>query len=108
MLLGQRYDSNRLLYESVADEVYLHPNGLIEIVGLKSQVMFYPGMFEKLGMDVTVLRGPNNKYKSAVEPFLRKNFSEANKEQLEALLRFLENNARCNCEKQKYRRFSYR
>ena len=71
---------------SVADEVYLHPNGLIEIVGLKSQVMFYPGMFEKLGMDVTVLRGPNNKYKSAVEPFLRKNFSEANKEQLEALL----------------------
>lgn len=71
---------------SVADEVYLHPNGLIEIDGLKSQVMFYPGMFEKLGMDVTVLRGPNNKYKSAVEPFLRKNFSEANKEQLEALL----------------------
>ena len=71
---------------SVADEVYLHPNGLIEIAGLKSQVMFYPGMFEKLGMDVTVLRGPNNKYKSAVEPFLRKNFSEANKEQLEALL----------------------
>jgi protease-4 len=48
--------------------------------------MFFPGMLEKLGIDVTILRGPNNKYKSAVEPLLRKNFSEANKEQLEALL----------------------
>jgi protease-4 len=48
--------------------------------------MFYPGLLEKLGVDVTILRGPNNKYKSAVEPFLRKNYSEANKDQLEALL----------------------
>ena len=71
---------------SVADEVYLHPNGMTDILGLKSQVMFYPGMFEKLGMDVTVLRGPNNKYKSAVEPYLRDDFSPANREQMEALL----------------------
>lgn len=48
--------------------------------------MFYPGMFEKLGIDVTVVRGPNNTYKSAVEPFLRKDFSEANREQIKALL----------------------
>ena len=71
---------------SVADEVYLHPNGMTDILGLKSQVMFYPGMFEKLGMDVTILRGPNNKYKSAVEPFLRDDFSPENREQMEALL----------------------
>ena len=48
--------------------------------------MFYPGMFEKLGIDVTVVRGPDNKYTSAVEPFLRKDFSDANREQLTALL----------------------
>ena len=54
--------------------------------GLRSQSMFYPGMFEKLGIDVTVVRGPGNKYKSAVEPFLRKDFSDANKEQTRALL----------------------
>ncbi|MBM71363.1 MAG: signal peptide peptidase SppA [Crocinitomicaceae bacterium] len=70
----------------VADEVYLHPNGMMSLTGLSSQVMFYPGLFEKLGMDVTVLRGPNNKYKSAVEPYFRKDFSEANKEQINALL----------------------
>ena len=71
---------------SVADEVYLHPNGSLTLAGLRSQMMFYPGLFEKLGIDVTVLRGPNNKYKSAVEPYLRKDLSEANKEQLGALL----------------------
>ena len=70
----------------VADEVFLHPNGMMSLTGLSSQVMFYPGLFEKLGMDVTVLRGPNNKYKSAVEPYFRKDFSEANKEQINALL----------------------
>lgn len=71
---------------SVADEVYLHPAGGMTLLGLRAQSMFYPGLLDKLGIDVTVLRGPNNKYKSAVEPLLRNNFSEANKEQLEALL----------------------
>lgn len=71
---------------TVADEVYLHPNGSLSIAGLSSQIMFYPGLFEKLGIDITVLRGPNNKYKSAVEPFIRDDFSEANKEQMYAML----------------------
>ena len=71
---------------SVADEVYLHPAGGMSLLGLRAQSMFFPGLLDKLGIDVTVLRGPNNKYKSAVEPLLRKNFSDANKEQLEALL----------------------
>jgi protease-4 len=71
---------------SVADEVYLHPAGGMTLLGLRAQSMFYPGLLEKLGIDVTVLRGPNNKYKSAVEPLLRKDYSESNKEQLDALL----------------------
>ena len=75
-----------LHFNSAADEVYLHPQGGMLLNGLRSQSMFYPGMFEKLGIDVTIVRGPDNKYKSAVEPYLRKNFSEPNKEQLTALL----------------------
>ena len=76
-----------LHFNSAADEVYLHPQGGMLLNGLRSQSMFYPGMFEKLGIDVTIVRGPDNKYKSAVEPYLRKNFSEPNKEQLTALLK---------------------
>ena len=75
-----------LHFNSAADEIYLHPQGGLGLSGLRSQSMFYPGMFEKLGIDVTVVRGPDNKYKSAVEPFLRKDFSDANREQLTALL----------------------
>jgi protease-4 len=75
-----------LHFNSAADEIYLHPQGGMLLNGLRSQSMFYPGMFEKLGIDVTVVRGPNNTYKSAVEPFLRKDFSEANREQIKALL----------------------
>ena len=75
-----------LHFNSAADEVYLHPQGGMLLNGLRSQSMFYPGMFEKLGIDVTVVRGPDNKYKSAVEPFLRKDFSDANREQIKALL----------------------
>jgi protease IV len=71
---------------SVADEVYLHPAGGMTLLGLRAQSMFYPGLLDKLGIDVTVLRGPNNEYKSAVEPLLRKNYSESNKEQLGSLL----------------------
>jgi protease-4 len=75
-----------LHFNSAADEVYLHPQGGMLLNGLRSQSMFYPGMFEKLGIDVTVVRGPDNTYKSAVEPFLRKDFSPENREQLTALL----------------------
>lgn len=75
-----------LHFNSAADEVYLHPQGGMALSGLRSQSMFYPGMFEKLGISVTVVRGPNNKYKSAVEPFFRKGFSAENREQTMALL----------------------
>ncbi|MDA0728050.1 MAG: signal peptide peptidase SppA [Bacteroidetes bacterium] len=75
-----------LHFNSAADEIYLHPQGGMLLNGLRSQSMFYPGMFEKLGIDVTVVRGPDNKYKSAVEPFLRKDFSPENREQIAALL----------------------
>lgn len=43
-------------------------------------------MLEKLEIEIQVLRGPNNKFKSAVEPLLLDKMSEANREQYQALL----------------------
>ena len=83
---SENMSQRALHFNSAADEVYLHPQGGMTLNGLRSQSMFYPGMFEKLGIDVTVVRGPDNTYKSAVEPYLRKNFSAANREQITALL----------------------
>ena len=83
---SENMSQRALHFNSAADEIYLHPQGGMVLNGLRSQGMFYPGMFEKLGIDVTIVRGPDNKYKSAVEPYLRKDFSGANREQQMALL----------------------
>lgn len=75
-----------LYLNSVADELYLHPNGYSDVSGMRLQTTYYKGMLEKLGVGMTVLRGPDNEYKSAVEPFTRQSMSASNKEQLTALL----------------------
>jgi protease-4 len=75
-----------LYVASVADELFMHPNGYADISGMRLQTTYYTGMLEKMGVGMTVLRGPDNEYKSAVEPFTRKSMSESNREQLNALL----------------------
>lgn len=69
---------------SIADEVILNPMGIMELNGLSSQQMFYQGALEKYGIGVQVIRVGS--YKSAVEPYTRKNLSPENRQQTEALL----------------------
>jgi len=75
-----------LYLNSVADEIYLHPNGGVELMGMELETTYYTGMLEKIGVDITVVRGPDNEFKSAVEPFIREEMSASNRVQLEALL----------------------
>ncbi|MCP2728323.1 signal peptide peptidase SppA [Limnofasciculus baicalensis] len=69
---------------SVADTLVLNPMGAIEINGFSSEPLFLTGALEKFGIGVQVIRV--GKYKSAVEPFLLKQLSPENRQQLEALL----------------------
>ena len=69
---------------SVADEVYVHPEGSVAWHGLASQVFFYKGLFDKLGIGVEVLR--HGKFKSAVEPFVTDRMSAESRMQMEALV----------------------
>jgi protease-4 len=69
---------------STATEVALDPYGLIEMPGLASEPMFFAGAFEKYGIGVQVTRV--GKYKSAIEPFTRKDMSPENRSQLQKLL----------------------
>ncbi len=64
---------------SVADEIYLHPEGDMELKGIGANVMFFKDFFEKIGIEPQVIR--HGKFKSAVEPFLMNKMSEANFEQ---------------------------
>ncbi len=65
---------------SVADEVYLTPTGLLQWTGLRSEVMFFKGSFDKLGIEPEILR--HGEYKAAVEPFMQEEMSDENREQI--------------------------
>jgi protease IV len=72
---------------SVADRIYLNPSGLIEFNGLSSEIMFFKGTFDKLGVTPYVFRV--GEFKSAVEPFIQQEMSPANREQTRSFLNSL-------------------
>ncbi len=80
-----RYGSTRDFYlASAASELTLDPYGVLLLPGLASQPMFFAGAFEKFGIGVQVTRV--GKYKSAVEPYTRKDMSPENREQIQKLI----------------------
>ena len=74
---------------SVANTIYLNPIGEMDFKGLSTEVMFFKNFQEKYGLKMEVIR--HGKYKSAVEPFLENEMSEANKQQTTELLNSLWN-----------------
>lgn len=65
---------------SVADKIYLNPEGIITFVGLRSEIMFFKEALDKLGIEPQVIR--HGKFKSAVEPFMYNKMSEENRHQI--------------------------
>ncbi|GAB3844878.1 signal peptide peptidase SppA [Hymenobacter terrigena] len=60
---------------SMANEIYLNPQGTLEFNGLSSEVLFYKRLFDKAGIQPYIFRVGS--FKSAVEPFFRENFSDS-------------------------------
>jgi protease IV len=69
---------------SIADELVLDPYGMLLLPGLASEPMYLAGAFEKFGIGVQVTRV--GKYKSAIEPFIRRDMSPESREQMQKLL----------------------
>lgn len=69
---------------SAASDLALDPYGVILMPGLASEPVFLAGTFEKYGVNVQVTRV--GKYKSAVEPFTRREMSPENREEIQKLL----------------------
>ena len=78
------YEQKNYYLSSVADSVYVNPEGFIEFKGLAGEVLYFKDFQDKYGVKMEVIR--HGKYKSAVEPFLANEMSEANREQTEAFL----------------------
>lgn len=84
MAYANSYSQKEYYLNSVANTVYLNPAGDLDFKGLSSEVMFFKDFQEKTGIHMEVIR--HGKYKSAVEPFLENEMSDANREQITALL----------------------
>ncbi|NRF40855.1 signal peptide peptidase SppA [Pedobacter foliorum] len=78
------YTQGAYYLASVADKVYLNPEGTLEFKGLSSQIMFFKGALEKLGVEAQIIRVGS--YKSAIEPFILDKMSDKNREQVTAYL----------------------
>jgi len=83
---SESYAQGAYYVASVADKIILNPEGMLDLHGMASQIMFYKHLFEKLDVEMQIVRGPNNRFKSAVEPYFLDKMSEANREQMEKLL----------------------
>lgn len=69
---------------TAADKIYLHPTGMAELKGLRSEVLFFKGTLDKIGVEPQVFR--HGKFKSAVEPFIQDKLSDANREQIRSYI----------------------
>lgn len=92
---SEAYSQSAYYLASVADEIYLFPDGMIDIHGIASQNMFYKNLFEKLDIEMQIIRPANNKFKSAVEPYFLDKMSDANREQTTEMLNSIWNKM-CN------------
>ncbi len=69
---------------SVADELYLNPQGSLEFNGFSANVSFFKGALDKLEIEPLVFRV--GEFKSAIEPFIREDMSDENRLQITSFL----------------------
>jgi len=66
---------------------YGFPTSAMEFVGLGTELMYFKNTLDKLEVEIQVVRGKNNDFKSAVEPFFRENMSDSSRVQIEKYLK---------------------
>ncbi|CAM1363935.1 Protease-4 [Tenacibaculum sediminilitoris] len=79
------YTQKNYYLSSVADSLFLNPVGAIDFKGLSTEILYFKDFEDKYGIKMEVIR--HGKYKSAVEPFLENEMSEANREQTSSFLK---------------------
>lgn len=84
---SEYYTQSAYFLASVADQVYIHPEGGLDFKGLATEIPFLKGTLDKLGVDMQIVKVGT--YKSAVEPMIQDRMSEANREQVTAYVQHI-------------------
>lgn len=83
---NENYSQAQYYLASVADAVYIQPEGGLSWYGVSSSTPFFKGLFDKLDLRAEVFRPTACRYKSAVEPFIRSDMSPENREQMQSVI----------------------
>lgn len=81
---ASNYGQMNYYLASVADKICLNPTGAIAWNGLTAQKMYYTRLFEKIGVEMQILKVGT--FKSAVEPYFRTSMSDADRLQTKQYL----------------------
>ncbi|MDE0317383.1 MAG: signal peptide peptidase SppA [Candidatus Poribacteria bacterium] len=72
------------LLATAMDKIVLMPAGNLNLIGLRSEILFYKGLLEKLDVEADMLA--MGEFKSGIEPFTRDSMSDAFRESMTGLL----------------------
>ena len=75
------YSQGSYYLATAGDRIYMHPKGMMLFKGLYAEVTFYKNTLEKMDVEAQLIRPMNNRFKSAMEPFIQDRMSDANREQ---------------------------
>lgn len=81
---GDNYSQSAYWVASVADSMFINPQGTIALTGMATQIPFYREVLEKLGVKMEIFKVGT--FKSAVEPYILDEISEPNRLQNEKML----------------------
>jgi protease-4 len=85
-LSGEYVSQTAYYISSAANEVYGFPSTTMEFTGIGVQFSFFKNLLDNLNVEVDIVRGSNNDFKSAVEPFFRTNMSDSSRLQTQTFL----------------------
>ncbi|MGJ1410724.1 signal peptide peptidase SppA [Sphingobacterium thalpophilum] len=78
------YNQKAYYVASIADKVYVNPQGTVDFRGLASSTMFYKDLMDKVGVEMQIVKVGT--FKSAVEPFFLNQMSDPNRLQVSSYL----------------------
>ena len=81
---AETYSQNAYYLASVANKIYLNPEGFIDLKGFSISQIFFKDLLKKLDVDIQIIR--HWKFKSAIEPFRLNSMSKDNRKQMKSLL----------------------
>ncbi|MFM7766235.1 MAG: signal peptide peptidase SppA [Bacteroidota bacterium] len=73
------YSQGGYYLASTADQVWMNPEGMLDMRGMSASIPFFKGALEKLEVRPEIIR--HGKFKSAVEPFILDKMSDENRAQ---------------------------